>query len=116
MAIANQIETASLSPSSRRLVRLMQRINFGCIQELIIRQGEPCFDPPPRVYRDVKFGADNAQRPELALSVFVLKKQVIELFSEFSELGDGVVLWLEVRHGLPFRMRVEERLEPRFEY
>jgi len=116
MAIANQIEAASLSPSSRRLVRLMQRINFGCIKELTIRQGEPCFDPLPRVYRDVKFGADNTQRPELDLSVFVLKKQVIELFSEFSELRDGVVLWLEVRHGLPFRMRVEERLEPRFEY
>lgn len=113
MAVRSKQETTSLSRSGRRLVCLMQRINFGRIEGLAVRQGEPCFEPPPRICRDVKFGGDNAQRPESSLPEFVLKKQVVELLSEFTEMGDSIVLWLEVRHGLPFRMRVEERLEPR---
>ena len=98
----------SLSPARRRLIELMQSINFGRLENLTVRGGEPTFDPPPRVVREVKFGAENGPRPESAVGDFKLKAQVVDLCREFDRLGDGTVLTLEVKHGLPFRMLVSE--------
>lgn len=50
----------NLSDGRRRLLRLMQDINFGAIEELEIRGGEPMFSPPPRVVREIKFGGDTS--------------------------------------------------------
>ena len=86
----------------------MQRIGFGTIEQLVIRQGEPVLDPPPKVVRDVKFGAENGPRPESDLNDFVLKAQVRDLFAQFDVMGNGTIRCLEVKHGLPFRMQVEE--------
>ena len=86
----------------------MQRIGFGTIEQLVIRQGEPVLDPPPKVVRDVKFGAENGPRPESDLNDFVLKAQVRDLFEQFDVMGNGTIRCLEVKHGLPFRMQVEE--------
>ena len=66
---------SSLSASQTRLVEEMQRLNFGCIERLLIHGGEPIFDPPPRLIRDVKLGADNGPRPEMAKEDFALKSQ-----------------------------------------
>lgn len=87
---------------------MLQRINYGRIQELAIRGGEPVLDPKPRIVHDFKFQADNGPRPEAAKGNFLLKRQVVELFQQFDKLGDGVIHSLEVQRGLPFRMSVEE--------
>src|SRR5262245_59935470 len=55
---------AALSRPRRRLVELMQNLNFGRIEVLVIRNGNPILDPLPRVVREVKFGGDNGPRPE----------------------------------------------------
>jgi len=99
---------ASLSPQGQRLVELMGRLNYGRFERLLVRSGEPVFDPPPRVVREVKLGGENGPRPEAAKTDFALKAEVRELFARLEELGDGTVLSLEVKHGLPFRMTVEE--------
>lgn len=96
------------SDSRQRLIRLMQRINFGRIEGLAVRGGQPAFDPPPRLIREVKFGGDNGSRPEGLRGDFTLKAQVRELFAQLEELGDGVVTCIEIQRGLPFRMTVEE--------
>lgn len=101
---------AALSPARRRLLELMQLVNFGRIETLIVRGGEPSLVPPPRVVREVKFGGDNGPRPELATDDFRLKAQVVDLFRELDRLGDGTVEALEVKHGLPFRLLVAEAL------
>jgi hypothetical protein len=36
--------------------------------------------------------------------------EVIDLFAQLEALGNGVVTRLEVKHGLPFRMIIEEDL------
>jgi hypothetical protein len=97
---------ASLSFARRRLVQLMQQINFGRIEALVVRGGEPVLDPPPRVVRELKFGAENGPRPEAAAADFLLKAQVVELLRELDDLGDGTIDLIEVKHGLPFRMLV----------
>jgi len=99
---------ADLPPAGARLVELMQGINFGRIEDLSVTDGVPVLCPPPRVIREVKFGAENGPRPEAAIEDFLLKSQVVEFFDQLSRLGDGVVESVEVRHGLPFRMTVRE--------
>jgi len=42
----NVVIKAALSPARRRLVELMQEINYGRIERLEVRDGEPVFDPP----------------------------------------------------------------------
>lgn len=86
----------------------MQRINFGRIKGLAVRRGEPVVDPPPRVLREVKFGGENGPRPEAGKQDFALKGQVRDLFAQMEAMGDGIIRCLEVKHGLPFKMTVEE--------
>lgn len=105
----NAIPKSSLSPARRRLVELMQRVNFGRIEGLLVREGDPVFDDrsPPRVVLEVKFGADNGPRPESDISDFSLKTQVVDLFAHLSRLRNGRIEALSVKHGLPFGMHVE---------
>ena len=99
---------ASHSPARRRLIRLLQEVNFGWHENLSVRGGQPVFDPAPTVVRQVKFGGDNLPRSESRLADFNLKQPVGELFAHLDRIGDGVILRLEVRHGLPFAMTLEE--------
>ena len=104
----NELTTkSSLSDSHRRLVELMQRLNFGRIQNLVVRDGEPVFDPAPKVIQKVKIGGDNGPRPEISRDDFLLKKQTVELLEAISDLGDGTVLIIDVKHGLPFAVEIE---------
>ncbi len=38
---------------------------------------------------------------------FELKRAVHDLFTELTRLGDGTIVRLEFRHGLPFLLEVE---------
>ena len=96
----------SLPPARRRLLELFQQVNFGRVERLPILNGEPQFDPPPHVVREIKFGSENGPRPELDASDFKLKSQVLELFRYFDQVGNCTVDVIEVKHGLPFRMFV----------
>lgn len=102
------VTKADLSPARARLVVLMQGINFGYIEGLIVRAGAPVLNPPPRVVREVKFGGENGPRPEAGKQDFSLKAQVLELFAQMEAMGDAIIRRLDVKHGLPFKMTVEE--------
>lgn len=98
---------SSLSAPQRRLVELMQRLNFGRIEDLIIRGGEPVFDPAPKVIQKVKIGGENGPRPEVACEDFLLKKQTIELLETITDRTEGRILAIDVKHGLPFAVEIE---------
>jgi len=98
----------NLSLAQQRLIELMQRINFGRIEGLSVRRGQPVLDPPPRVVREIKFGGENGPRPEATKQDFELKALVRDLFAHLEAMGNGVVRCIEIKHGLPFRMTVEE--------
>lgn len=102
------ISKASLSSGRRRLVEMMQQLNFGRIEDLEIRSGEPLFNPAPRVVQDIKIGGENGPRPESSFPNFLLKNQVIELFEHFDRLGDATIAFIDVKHGLPFKLVVEQ--------
>jgi hypothetical protein len=96
----------SLSAARRQLVELMQAMNFGRVEGLTVRSGEPVLDPLPRVVAEVKFCAENGPRPERNATDFPLKDQHLELFAYLDRLEDGHVALIEVKHGLPFKLEV----------
>jgi hypothetical protein len=100
---------SSLSTQQKRLLETLQRTNYGRIEGLRIRGGQPIFDPPPRVVKDVKLGAtDIGARPELESGDFALKREHIELFEQFRNLGNGTIDCLVVKGGLPFLLTLEQ--------
>jgi hypothetical protein len=102
---------SSLSSPQKRLLETMQKTNYGRIEGLLVREGEPVYVPPPRVVRDVKLGAaDNGMRPELEAGDFALKREHIELFEQLRRFGNGTIECIEVKGGLPFRLMVEQRM------
>jgi hypothetical protein len=97
-----------LSAGRARLLELMQSINFGRIENLLVNSCEPVFDPRPVIIREIKFAGENGPRAELTAADFLLKQHVVELFAFFDGLQNGVIDVLEIKHGLPFRMIVTE--------
>ncbi len=45
---------STLLPAQAGLIELMQRLDFGTIEGLVIQDGLPVLKPRPRVIRDVK--------------------------------------------------------------
>jgi hypothetical protein len=82
----------------------MQENPYCQIEKLTVVDGQPQFEPTTKVIVEHKFGANDCQRREAELADFVLKKEHLDLLRQFDEIGSGVILTLEVRGGLPFRM------------
>ena len=99
---------SDLTPARQELIEAMQRTNYGSIEGLPVRRGEPVMNPRPRVIREYRFARENGPRPEVAKTDFALKTEVIDLFAQLEALGDGVIIRIEIQRGLPFRMIVEE--------
>ena len=88
----------------------MRDVYFGRIEQLVVRNGEPVFEPSPRVVREIKIGGANELDPERAEHNFLLKAQVRQFFLELLRLNNAVIERVEVKHGLPFRVIVETPL------
>ena len=101
------MQMEDLSPARQRLLRLLQSINFGRVEELEIRNGEPVFSPAPRVFVELKLDVKDGPRTESRLERFPLREQVARFFTQIAQLNEGTVEVIEVRHGLPFRMVIE---------
>lgn len=101
------LSKSNLSPAQRRLVELLSDLGFGRIESLQVRRGEPLFEPAPRVLQTLKMGGQNGPREEASLPDFWLKQSVLDLFQAIEHLGDGEILAIEVKHGLPFTVQIE---------
>jgi len=98
----------SLSPARRRLVEMMQEVNFGRIEGLYVRDGEPVLERTPNILRDIVFGKVNAHNPARGKDDFALKEQLVELFDLFDREQSVTVESLVVQNGLPVRMTVAD--------
>ena len=90
-----------LSVDRQRFVLLVQRLGFGTIRELRVRAGEPVLDPLPRVRFRKKNGSTTPTRPPAETSDFALKREWLDFYADLEAIGDGVILSIEVAHGLP---------------
>jgi hypothetical protein len=91
-----------LSPEQRSLVELMHAYQFGRIENMPIRGGQPILDSNLKVIRVARLGAESGGAQGTTGKDFELKKQVRDLFERLGRLQDGTVISLEFRHGLPF--------------
>ena len=95
-----------LTPETRRLLDLIEGVDFGRIETLWVRSGEPSFDPPPRVLRDIRLKPGAGHQPTREQGE--LKDQFVNLMRLLRRLGDGVVELIEVQNSLPFRVVLED--------
>lgn len=101
---------ASISPQRQRLIEVLQETNFGSLERLHVRDGEPVFTPPPQRVRLVRLLAENGPRPEAAKHDFVLKAKVRELLACLDTVGNGVIESIKVEHGIPILMTIREEV------
>jgi hypothetical protein len=107
MSGSRSVSKSDLCESERQLVELFQDVGFGRIEELHIRDGKPVLDPPPRVVARLKMKPENRAREEASLQDFSLKQSLVLLFLLMRQIGDGTLLLIQVRHGLPVTVDVE---------
>ena len=105
------VTKAALAPARKRLVELMQEINYGRIEKLHVRDGEPVFDPPPTVLRLFLFGKDNGPNESRGNDGFALKRKVAELFEVFDRERSLSIQELMIDNGLPVRMIVADAVQ-----
>ena len=101
------IKKSAISPDRQRLLDLMHDVYYGVMHDLHVRGGEPQLNPPPYVIRDIKLGRRTGRRPILDKNDFLLKEEVVDLLTHFDRLHDGTIAVVEIRAGLPDRIRVE---------
>lgn len=101
-----------LSEPRQTLVRLFQSANYGCVQNLEVRDGEPLLSGPgPNVLVDVRLDSEELARDELGLADFGLCAEVCRLMSLLDRVGNGKILKIEVRAGIPRRITLEKQLK-----
>lgn len=101
---------SSLNRGQRQAVEIIEALGFGVIERLCIRGGLPCFEPAPRIVQTIKLDFEPERQSDDGHADLTLKREFESLFDQLRRLRDGVVD-IEVRHGLPFRLVVERRLE-----
>jgi hypothetical protein len=97
-----------LSGPKQWLIELCQEINFGRIT-FWVRSGEPDLTHPHRTIRTVKLaGGENGPRPEGAIDNFQLRNEHLALLEQMGRIEDDATATIEVKHGLPFLIEVEQ--------
>ncbi len=98
---------SDLRARQRALVETMQRVRFGRIEHLIVRDGDPVIERgATRVVRSVRFDSETGPHPAIDRDDTVLKAKVVALLQRLEEMGDGIVAVLHLGDGLPGSMEV----------
>src|ERR1700722_571087 len=99
---------SSLVREEAQLIELLQDVNFGRVEGLRVRGGAPILEPSPRIVQNLKMGGgQNGPREETLLPDYWLNQPVVELLQTIRDLGDGEILAIDVRYGLPFTVEIE---------
>lgn len=99
-----ELRLSDLSVPRQAFVRRCQRIGFGRIESLEVRDSEPVFGSQTQAFIELKLDSDEVPRPEQDLGDFVVSAEIRRLFSRLDTIRDGVVEHLEIRAGIPRRM------------
>lgn len=100
------ITLSSVSEPERRLIRLLQEVPFGRIEEIRVKGGSPVFQPAPRIVRTLKMGGHNGPREEVTHEDFLLKRSVVELLEIIRTMRDDEILTVVLMHGLPHFLEI----------
>jgi len=102
MGPPSDLTTRGLSAERRELIELMREHQFGRIENMSVRAGQPILDHDLRVVRIARLGSASIDTKTSVSVDFELKRAFRDLFEALERLNNGMVLKLEFRHGLPF--------------
>ena len=105
------LRRTSLSPARQRFLALLTETDFGRIERLQIRGGEPLFTAQTRVIRTITFGRETDAKPDRPRGDWELKRSVVELFVHFDKIANGEIIYIDIKAGLPCFMAIEEPLK-----
>ena len=102
------VRFGQLFEPGKRLLRAMQTMNFGRLT-FRVRRGAPDFQRLWRTRRMVKLASGiNRPRSEAALPDFELCREQTALLSTLRHVPDGTRVTVDVRHGLPFTVEIDQ--------
>lgn len=98
----------ALTPGRLRLLKIIETIGFGAVEQLSVQNGEPRFEPAPRLIQEIKIDSEPSGQPDHGKTDVTLKKQFQTLFGQLDRLTDDIVD-IQIRHNLPFKLVVKRR-------
>jgi len=101
--------TRDLTAAQRLLVQLMSDHQFGRVENMSVREGQPILDHDVKVVRVSRLSGDAGPTDAISAREFELKRAIRDLFGELERLENGLVIRLEFRHGLPILLELAER-------
>src|SRR5579864_8643789 len=82
----------------------MRAYQFGRVENMSIRAGQPILDQDVKVVRVACLGGESGGTKLPGADEFELKRAVCDLLDELARLGHGTVVRLEFKRGLPCRL------------
>lgn len=104
------MDCSTISQPRRELLRLIESIGFGRIENLTIRSGDPVLDPMPDICHDRKFGMGAGAKDRRIRDTGVMKNHVKDFLSDLDSFKDATVLYLDIQDGLPSKMRIKSEV------
>lgn len=93
-----------ISERRQAFIRQCQRMDFGKIVNLAVRDCDPVVVQQTEVLFDVKLDSDENPRPEQELKDFLLTAEILRFFSKLDAIRNGTIEHVEIRAGIPRRM------------
>jgi hypothetical protein len=91
-----------LTPARQELLRTCQRIHFGYLENLLVRNQEPVFaDSPPSIRVDIKLDLDPVAIRTGDAADFELRAEFCRLMYLLDTMGSGRISKIEIRNGVP---------------
>jgi hypothetical protein len=104
--------SGDLSDQQRAVLELMRAHQFGRIENMSIRAGQPVLDRDLKVVRVACLGGESSGTNVPTSDEYELKRAVCDLFDELARLGHGTVVKLEFKRGLPCRLETTPYVTP----
>ena len=96
--------SGELSAQQRSLLEIMREHQFGRVENMPVRAGQPVLDQDLKVVHVACLGGESGGIKLPAGDEYELKRAVSDLFDELERLGHGTVVRLEFKRGLPCRL------------
>ena len=104
--------TKDLTVAQACLLQIIRECQFGRIENLPVRDGQPVFNRDVKVVRAARLGCNDSGTKLVTGDEFELKRPVRDLFDQLTRIGNGTVLRLEFRHGLPSLLEIVQAAIP----
>ncbi len=99
-------KSSDLTVAQRQLLEVMSALQYGRVENLPVDAGEPVFGRGVIIVRVARLGGASGEAQIPAAAEFELKKSVCDLFAEMEQVGNGLIVRLEFRRGLPCLLEI----------